>query len=614
MFPKTLRGKFTFVYVGLALLALLVGLAGVWNLFRIEQSVDNLMTANYKSIDAVSHMMESIERQDSGMLICLSVSMDKGLEIFTDNGDEFLRWFTIERGNVTELGELDVIDRLERNYSQYQLMIFMLRDKMDEGMATAQSYYSNEVLPRLESIKNDCRQLVLINEQAMFRSKKNTADSAKQSMMALLIISLAAVMGGYFIARYFILLFLNPIKKLSDSIIRVREGDLNQQVQVRANDEAGKLAAEFNSMTRRLLDYEQSSVGMLMAEKQKSLAIVRSISDPLLVLDAGWRILLVNDACGRFFNLDGEAVEGRHFLEAIPDGGLFQEIERLAAAQNTAESKIIRIQKEEEYYFNLAVTRVDDPDSRLSGIIVALQNVTGLKEIERVKTDFLAAISHEFKTPLTSIMMAASILQENGMGPLNPEQAETVDTIRADGERLLGLVNDLLELMKIESGRQVYEIGPCDLNAITAAAFGEFSDTAHRQGVRLYNALEDGLPPAMADASKIGWVMNNLIGNALKYTGSGDTVTLSARFDSLFVTVSVKDTGVGIPEEDQERIFDKFVQVKHGGIEVSGTGLGLSVSREIIRSMGGDISVKSRVGEGSEFTFTLPRADCGEIK
>lgn len=610
MSPKTLRGKFTIVYIGLALLALLVGLAGIWNTFRLEQSIDNLMTANYKSIDAVSHMTEAIERQDSGMLICLAVGRDAGLDIFTENGDEFRKWYYIELGNVTEAGEHDVLGNLDRHYSEYSMTIYRMLDAMDAGEAAAGMYYTETVLPMVEQIKSDCGRLTTINEQAMFASKQRAVENAKLSMVFLLLITLVAVIGGYLVARYFILKFLDPIRRLSEGILRVREGDLNQHVDVRTNDEAGKLAAEFNNMTRRLQEYEQSSLGTLMAEQKKTMAIVRSISDPLLVLDANWRILLVNDACARFFGLDAGQVSGRHFLEAISNGELFADIERLAAGGEDLEDKIIRIQKgEDDFYFNLTVAGVNEPGGCSGGIIAALQNVTGLKELENVKSDFLAAVSHEFKTPLTSIMMATSMLEDGSLGGLSPDQVETLRTIQMDGERLLGLVNELLELMRIESGNQIYTITPNDIGAIVAVSLSDFSDNARRRGIELIDKLPERLPEVAADFEKIRWVMNNLIGNALKCTNAGDTVAVSAGCDGGFVTVSVQDTGIGIPEEYQQRIFDRFVQVKRGAIEVGGTGLGLSIARDIVQSHGGDIRVSSQTGVGSTFTFSLPVAE-----
>jgi PAS domain S-box-containing protein len=601
---KTLRGKFTLVYVGLALIAALVGATGLWNLYRLEKSVNNLMTKNYDSIDAVSHMMEAVERQDSGMLVLMDIDRQSGIDTFVNYNRIFLSNFDFEKGNITENGEAEAVDMLQKDYSDYSKMIFTLQDKLSESDTAAHTYYSDTVEPLFIKIKADCWDIININRDAMFAGKQATTDSARQSMLTLLVLSLAAIVLGYVISRYFILRFLRPLRDLSESIARVREGDLYQQVSIRANDETGKLAREFNEMTVRLRDYEQSSVGTLMAEKNKSLAIVRSISDPLIVLDANWRILLVNDAFAEFFGLDGSEAAGRHFLEAVHDGELFQCIESLAGG-GERRGKIVRLRRDGEHYFNLIATKINAPDAMGSGMIVAFQNVTGLKELERVRTDFIATISHEFKTPLTSILMAASMLREGGMGGLNPEQTETAQAIGEEGERLLALVNDLLELMKMESGREAYKMEPCGVDAIVEASLHGFAEIARARGIDLVDNLGPCLPNVLADAEKIRWVMNNLIGNALKYTGAGDSVTVTASHDDDFVYISVRDTGAGIPPEYLDGIFGNFAPAGGTDIEVSGTGLGLSLSREIVRAHSGSIKAESELGEGSVFTFSL---------
>lgn len=601
---KTLRGKFTLVYAALALLTALVGFAGVWNTYRLERSVDDLMTANYKSINAVSHMMEAVERQDSALLTWVGVDRERGITLFTSNGDEFIKWFEVEKGNLTEPEEGALVAALEADYTLYSKLLYTMQAL--PGGITPGRYYTETANPLFEEIKQKCRELISVNEHAMFASKQKITGSAKSSMVVLLVFSLVLMALGYMMAHYLIKRFLKPLKMLEEGIRRVRGGNMEERLDVRANDETGRLAVEFNDMTMRLRDFERSSVGTLMAERNRSIAILKSISDPLLVLDESWRIVLINDACGEFFGIEEGRVTGRHFLEAIPDGELFAVVEGLSGGGGD-HGRVVCLRRGGEHYFNLMVRRLNDPDER-GGYVVAFQNVTGLKELERVRTDFLATISHEFKTPLTSVMMAASMLEEGGMGALNSEQADTVRTIREDGETLLGLVNSLLELMRIESGKEVYRFVPCDARQIAAAALESFRDLASRKGVSLADAMPEGLPDVHADSEKIRWVLNNLIGNALKATAEGGAVTVEAVLSGNFVELSVRDTGEGIPPEYLEKIFDRFVQVEGRDVEVRGTGLGLTVSREIVRDHGGDIWADSIPGVGSTFTFTLPIA------
>jgi signal transduction histidine kinase len=278
------------------------------------------------------------------------------------------------------------------------------------------------------------------------------------------------------------------------------------------------------------------------------------------------------------------------------------------------QERILRIKKEQDYYFNVVITMFKDTESKNKGIIVALQNVTELKELEKVKTEFVATISHEFKTPLTSIIMAASMLSEGSLGEINDEQKEVINSLKEDGEKLSGLVNELLELSRIESGKAVYNFMPCSINAIVESSMKMFFEIAQRRNINLINEMDEDLPIVHADFEKIHWVMNNLISNALKYTNAGDFITASAVVKGKSILVSVKDTGAGIPSQFIERIFDKFFQVNGRDIEVRGTGLGLSVAKEIISAHKGEIWAKSELDSGSIFTFTVPIVETKPVK
>ena len=601
---RTLRGKFTLVYLGLAALAALAGLVGAWNLSRLERSVNNLMTANYRSIDAVYHMMEAIERQDSAVLTYIGLDTERGIALFSQNQSDFLGWQEFERGNLTEAGERDVLDALDRDYAAYNQTLYRLQELPDA--AARRAYYQATTQPLFESVKGECRKLVQINETAMFAAKQRTTDDAGRSMLTLLAVALLVLGAGFAISQYFIRRFLRPIGELSQRIAQVREGNLDISMEDGPNDETGRLIGEFNDMTRRLKDYERSSLGTLMGERNRSVAIVQSISDPLLVLDAGWRIQLINGACAQAFGVgDADGAAGRHFLEVIHDGALFARVEGLAHDPGAQQAVLHRMG---DRYYALTVARLVG-DAAVT--IVALHDVTQMKELERVRTDFLASISHEFKTPLTSILMGASLLREGGLGRLSPEQAEAVETVSEDGERLLALVNDLLELMRIESGREVYHKERCSPTEIIGAAVDAFRETAQRRGIALTCAMPGALPEVTADFEKIRWVLNNLISNAVNYSEPGDAIEVVAEATDGFVRISVHDTGIGIAPQHLGRIFDRFVEAHGEDIEVRGTGIGLSVAKQIVEDHGGAITVRSEAGVVSTFTFTLPIAEAG---
>ena len=395
-------------------------------------------------------------------------------------------------------------------------------------------------------------------------------------------------------------------------------GRLDKKLDIKTGDEIEKLIHEFNGMIERLSAYEKSTMGSLMEEKNKSVAIVKSISDPLIVLDDNYKIVMVNKACEDFFDFREDQALGKHFLEVIRDGELFSYINESTESADAVNGKVLYFEKDKSYYFNVTVTKNGSSERQAKGCIVLMQNVTGFKELERIKTDFVATVSHEFKTPLTSIIMGASMLEGGNLGVLTSEQKRLVGTIIEDGERLSGFVNELLEVSRLESGGAVYSFEPCSVGAIAEGSVRQFADTARRENVTLKNDVKKNLPPVYADFERITWVLNNLLSNALKYTGSGDFITISAEVREPFMEIAVKDTGDGIPPEYIDRIFDKFVQVDGQDTEARGTGLGLAVAKEIVTAHQGEISVSSELGAGSTFRFTLPlsgrNSGTGEIK
>ena len=602
---RTLKGKFSVVYIALVCLIALLGATSVVNLLRLERSVNGLMTRNYRSISSASEMMYALDSQEKALITYLTMDETAGMSEFYESGRQFQSAYDVDAHNVTENGEQAVVNKIHDGYGSFQQMFATLVSiKSRQGLPAAQAYYTGTVAPGLSDIRGQIRSLVQIDQDAMFRSKDTASAGAKYSTYFLLWVTLTLVVGGFLVSHYFVNRFLRPLRQLTDGISKVRAGGLDLQLDIRTTDETGRLAAEFNEMTRRLSVYEKSTMGTLLSERNKSVAIVKSISDPLIVLDGRFRILLLNNASEQYFSIGESTAVGRHFLEAIHSGELFDIISRNAESGGARSEKILRFPGDD--YFNVVVTRIVDPDQHVTGFILLMQNVTKLKELEQMKTDFLATVSHEFKTPLTSILMGASMLQNGSLGPLTDDQQEIVRTIAEDGDRLSEFVGELLEISRIEAGKSIYHFKPCSVAAIAENSCRQFADAAAARQVRLENRLGRELPDVLADFEKITWVLNNLIGNALKYTGAGDCVTLTAEPKGDWLEVSVSDTGEGIPADYLERIFDRFVQVKGRDIEMRGTGLGLSIARDIVTAHHGTIRAESELERGSTFRFTLP--------
>ncbi len=608
---KTLKGKISILFLSLVILTAIVGITASINLFNLSRAIDSLMIANYKSINAAAKMTEALERLDSGVLIYISIDTDKGKELFANNNEEFLKWYNIGANNLTETGENGLTDSIKESYSNYVKLFLDLQEiHSQQGTVEANAFYNKQMMPNFISTKAELEQLSIINEKAMFDSKALATKNAENSMYLVLCISIFAIIGGFGVSRFFTNRFLEPITSLTQTMKLIKAGDLNQQSKVNTKDEIGEMSVEFNNMTKRLQQYEQSTLGNLLAEKNKSLAIVKSISDPLIVLDPDFRVILMNNAFERIFSVSEEGLINKHFLEGIRNGEIFDFISNTFKSGSETQQKIFLIRAgNADYYFNIIVTIVKDNNANLSGMIAIFQNVTQLKELEKIRTDFIATISHEFKTPLTSIMMGTDVLIDEGLGQLNNDQKQFIQAIREDSDRLAKLVNDLLELTRIESGKAMFKLKEYNISDIVECSMKPFYQLAEQQDKTLYFNCDDNLPRIIADFEKITWVLNNLISNALKYTNAGDEISVTAMKKENLIYVTVKDTGTGIPQEYTDKIFEKFVQVKDGDFEVRGTGLGLAVVREIIEAHRGRIWCESKLDVGSSFTFTLNIAE-----
>ncbi|MFL0269539.1 sensor histidine kinase [Candidatus Clostridium radicumherbarum] len=614
---KTLKSKFTIIYIILVIIIGAIGCFSTFNNYILGKQINGLMVRNYKSIKAINNMYQTLEEQNNAVLTYMDGNHEEGIKAFHLNEIKFYEYYNVEANNITEPGEKELVNELSLNYEKY-LTYFSKLQEIDtqKGLNSAVIYNKLNINPTFETIKEILSKISMLNEEDMFSSKDKVTSYSIKSMYIFLIISTISVIIGFLLSMISIKKILKPLYSLRDTMKAVRAGDLYKQAPIISSDEVGELTIEFNNMTKRLLLFEQSTLGQLLSEKNKSITIVKSIADPLIVLDTDYRIILLNNACESVFNIKETEVINEYFFEVINNVDLYECIKSIHDSMDKdIEKKIIYFNIDsKDYYYNIIVSKLIDPSGKTTGLVVLLQNVTQLKEIEKIKSDFIATISHEFKTPLTSITIGTNLLTNELIGELNTKQKEIISTITEDSERLLSLVNNLLNLSKIESSRAIYDIKSYSVLEVIENSVKLFVDQAKNQEVFLHYDIESKLPKVNVDLEKATWVLNNLISNALRYTSLGDEIEIYAFVSQDKMCISVSDTGPGIPKDYQEKIFDKFVQVPGQDSETKGSGLGLSISKEIVESLGGEIWCESTLGLGSIFTFTIPIADFNDKK
>lgn len=608
----SIKSKILSIYIFLIFLIFVVGSVSIYNLHSLNKSIDGLIASNYRSIISAKNMIDSIERQDSYELLFIQVDNETGVKEFYDNQIDFVTWLTKSRDNITESSERNVIEDITNSYNKYtDEFLKLLEIKNSKGEVEAVKYYSEEIYPIFLSIKDSCQELVTINEEAMFSNKERATIFSRNQTYAAAILSICAIMTGLTFALYFTRKTVKPIQALITGIKSIKEGNLNQEIEVSTKDEIGELATEFNNMTKRLSLYEKSNIKNIILERNKSLAIVKSIEDPIIVTDNDYRIILVNKSAERVFRISEKDVSGRHFLESINNEDIFNRIKASMDECNGEEkNEVLAINNNgKTSYYIIRVTSILGNEEEAYGTVTVLQDVTGLKKMERIKSDFVSTVSHELRTPLTSIIMGTGLLLDNTQGELNLDQREIVNAVDEESKQLMAMVNDLLDLSKLEAGKYQMNYESVSIGDIINNAARSIHEIAEDRGIKILCSLSENIPSFRADYNKIMSVITNLITNALKFTKQGDEIRITTELDAGFVKVCVRDTGIGIPKEYHNTIFDKFIQVQQSSYNVGGTGLGLSIAKEYVNKHGGEIWVESEEGRGSKFIFTLPLDD-----
>ena len=610
---KTLKGKIEVINLCLVIVIALLGVFATANIVNIKKLMNGFMVNNYKSINAASNMRDVLQKQNANVIAYIYSGRQSEVDEFYKYSDDFYMWYNIESNNITESGEKNYVEKIKNLYIDYIKFFSNIQSIKDssDSKQKMKSYDSN-IAPVFTNLNQEFTDISKLNEGAMLDDQKEIVSYTGESMNIILIISIICVAASLILSNHFTNKFLRPVTLLTETMKRVKEGELNQQAPVVFEDEIGDMAREFNNMTKRLQTFEESTLGKVIDEKNKFIAIVKSISNPIIVLDNNYKVILCNDACSLYLGIDEKSAINKHFLMTIKDGELFDFITK---ASNMKEhdapmQKMYSMTNNiNNYNFNILVTQVKDNHGVQAGVIVVFQNVTELKQVENMKSEFISTVSHEFKTPLTSIMFGTSLLLDKNLGISAERQMKILSTIKEDSDRLLSLVNDLLRFSKIEYDKSIFKMKPCNIRDVILNSVKEFYNMAESKGVTLEYDVDKNLPEISGDFEKLTWAVNNLISNALKCTDKGDQIFVKGYVKENNVCVEVRDTGIGIPKEYQSKIFDEFIQIKGQDSERRGTGLGLAITKQIIESHSGRIYCKSALGQGSTFTFTLPIAE-----
>ena len=608
----SLRTKLLLGYLVFVAALVVLGAWSAWRLREMGGVSRRIIANNYDSVVAAQEMKESLERQDSAAVFALLGATDKATLQLREHRARFDANFDKAAHNITEVGERETIENIRRDRDLYYRMFdsFFAQATAPGGVNTLErDEYFTRLEPQFNKLRADCEQLLELNQRAMLAKSAAAAGVAQLWFYRTLLIAGTLVTAGVFLAFALSNRIVKPLRQLTASTTRIAGGDLDARVTVSSHDEVGVLAAEYNRMAERIRQLRSSDTGKLLVAQQTTEAAIDSLYDPVIVTDEDGRVTKLNPAAEEIFGAE-RTNAGKHVGEIARDERIASAVAEALESQRPVTgdgmSQVLPLAVDgSERAFRVRTTPMRDGGKHLLGAVTLLEDITHLREIDRLKSDFIATASHELRTPLTSVQMGVYLLLEGAAGELNDKQTEVLSACREDCERLDKLMRDLLDLSRIEAGENQPKLETVDLRALITREAEELRPRVESKNLSFQVQLATDLGQVTADPSQISRVIANLVVNAIRSTRDGE-IRIEAVPRGRYVNVSVSDTGTGIPAEYLPHIFDKFVQVP--GASAGGAGLGLAISRLIIEAHGGQISAQSELGQGSTFSFTLPIA------
>ena len=593
-----IRQKLLLGFGGLLLIVAAMGVLTIRQIDLLGGAIDVMLKQNYRSVVACQNMTASLERIDSGVLFTFAGHYQEGVNAIRQHEESFHDALKVELGNITLPGEDQKALQIRELFMEYSRALKQVTDP-SVPLSLRQKQYFSILHPLFLEIRQLSGEVLEMNQSTMHQANSNArlmAANAHNTMLAAILASaVIALLFGYQSHRW----ILMPIQKLIASAEEIRKGNLDLVLDTTSNDEIGKLSRSFNEMAATLRKMRKSDMDTLLRTRSATQEVFKVLPSPIAVLDLTGVVEISTETAERYFGLKpGVNVRdlGHKWLSGLLQKAALQDYSSESGESN---SIIQHFVGNHEFFFQPLAVPVS------AGTALILRDVTQVFEQLELKRSVIATVSHQLRTPLTSLRMSIYLLLEERVGNLNEQQADLLFAARDESERLVHILDDLLDLNRIESGKAHLNIHPVSPFSMGVEGIEPFVLNARDHGVKILNTIAEGLSYVMADPERIRHVFANLLSNALRFTSPGGRVTISAEEEQDHIRFSVEDTGEGISKEHLVHLFEQFYRVPGQPAE-SGIGLGLSIVKEIVEAHGGTISAESEPGKGSAFHFTLP--------
>ncbi|KQT18477.1 PAS domain-containing sensor histidine kinase [Chryseobacterium sp. Leaf404] len=562
--------------VGLMFLMIIIlSLSGGWFIYQLKKDTQNILVANYNTLQYSRNMLLALE--------------DLGKDPVA--GNDFRKNLELQSKNITEDGEMQATQNIERHFSEL---------KADFGNPAIES-----------SIRKDIAELMQLNMNAI-QIKSKIANTTAENAIAVI-----SVLGTLCFLIAFILManlpanISNPIRELTSSIHQIANQNYKERVHFKSNSEFGELAKSFNTMAEKLQEYSESRLDKILKGKKRIETLIDNMHDAVIGIDENRKVLFVNDEALKISGLKKTDFVGRQIQDIAVSNdlirNLIKEIIHPDSEKDSSGSLKIFVEGKENYFekeiVDINVIPTGEQEIQLIGQVIMLRNITPFKELDLAKTQFIGTVSHEFKTPISSIKMGLQLLENEKVGNLNEEQRHLLKGINEDTVRLLRITGELLNLAQVETGIIQLNIHPFSIDPMIKEVMDTNQSAAAEKNIRINAHVDSRVETVNADEEKIVWVLNNLVSNAIRYSSENSTVDIAVKKVDDSVKFSVTDQGRGIEPQYLKQIFTRYFRIP--GTKTEGNGLGLSICKDFVEAHGGSVSVESKPGQGSSFSFEI---------
>jgi signal transduction histidine kinase len=603
----SLRQKLALGFGGLLVIIAAIGIHNITRITALGQSIDVILRENYRSVVACQEMKDALERMDNGAVFVLLGAEQKGNDQIAQNEARFEKALQVELGNITLPGEGEKAERLKQLFGQYRSDIKVMGNPVFGREARRKTYFA-ELLPLFQRIKGTADDILRMNQENMVamdaRARRQALSVRGQMYMMLLAATVVAAVFLFLTGKW----ILRPITRLTNSAKEIQKGNLDLVVPSESSDEIGQLTKAFDEMAASLREFRRTGQARLLRIQRSTQQAFDSLPDAIAVINPEGEVEVATETAREAFGLKSSAR-----VRDLPSPWMAGLCEKALASGRIAElggaqAVVQQFVRNEERFYRPRAVPILDSGRAPAGVVLILQDVTQQRRQDEMKSGVISTVSHQLKTPLTSIRMAIHLLLDEKTGMLTPKQEDLLMAAREDADRLHTIVRELLDIGRIESGKARMDLARLSPQKVVLEGSEPYRSTARDQGVTLAVDVPEDLPEVWADPTRISHVFANLLSNALKYTPPGGSISLSAQAGEEVVRFQVSDTGIGIPDRYLPRIFEQFFRVPDQG-PGTGAGLGLAIVKEIVEAHGGTVGVESREGAGSTFLFSLRRTD-----